>query len=102
MHKKIAVALALICYSTISYAQAPASGYLMPPKVIVDMLDAPPPPTAEVSPARDVIALLERASMPTIAELSQPFYRLAEGRPTTRPHAPHRRQRPRGLPLARV
>ena len=36
-------------------AQSPgaaSSGYLLPPKVIVDMLDAPPPPTAEVSPAR--------------------------------------------------
>jgi hypothetical protein len=40
MQKKIAVALALVFYSTISYAQAPPSGYLLPPKVIVDMLDA--------------------------------------------------------------
>ena len=51
------------------------SGYLLPPKVIVDILDAPPPPTAELSPTRDVVALLERASMPTIAELAQPMLR---------------------------
>src|SRR3954468_23064751 len=79
--------------------QAPASGYLLPPKVIVDMLDAPPPPTAEVSPARDVIALLERASMPTIAELSQPFYRLAGIRINPRTNAPHRGNRYRSLTL---
>ena len=79
--------------------QAPASGYLLPPKVIVDMLDASPPPTAEVSPARDVIALLERASMPTIAELSQPFYRLAGVRINPRTNAPHRGLRYRNLTL---
>ena len=55
--------------SAFAQTQAPASGYLLPPKVIVDILDAPPPPTVELSPARDVVALLERASMPTIAEL---------------------------------
>jgi hypothetical protein len=63
------------------------------------MLDAPPPPTAEVSPARDVIALLERASMPTIAELSQPFYRLAGVRINPRTNAPHRGLRYRNLSL---
>src|SRR4029453_4832108 len=74
----------------LAQSQSPAqSGYLLPPKVIVDMLDAPPPPTAEVSPARDVIALLERASMPTIAELSQPFYRLAGVRINPKNNAPH-------------
>src|SRR5262249_17132114 len=78
-----------------SASSAPSAAYLLPPKVIVDMLDAPPPPTAEVSPARDVIALLERASMPTIAELSQPFYRLA----AARTNAPHRGQRYRDLTL---
>src|SRR5436190_22006717 len=88
--------------SLTAQAQAPASaasGYLLPPKVIVDMLHAPPPPTAEVSPARDVIALLERASMPTIAELSQPFYRLAGVRINPRTNAPHRGLRYRNLTL---
>ena len=94
-----AVTFVLAASTTFAQAQAPASGYLLPPKVIVDMLDAPPPPTAEVSPARDVIALLERASMPTIAELSQPFYRLAGVRINPRTNAPHRGQRYRNLTL---
>jgi dipeptidyl aminopeptidase/acylaminoacyl peptidase len=100
MRYRLAVVIALLVTTTTLGAQQPAaSGYLLPPKVIVDMLDAPPPPTAEVSPARDVIALLERASMPTIAELSQPFYRLAGVRINPRTNAPHRGQRYRDLTL---
>ena len=100
MRYRLAVVVALLISTTALTAQQPAaSGYLLPPKVIVDMLDAPPPPTAEVSPARDVIALLERASMPTIAELSQPFYRLAGVRINPRTNSPHRGQRYRDLSL---
>jgi dipeptidyl aminopeptidase/acylaminoacyl peptidase len=53
------------------------SGYLTPPQVIVDMLDAAPTPTVVVSPDRRMIALLERRSMPTIADLAQPIHRIA-------------------------
>src|SRR6187401_1250280 len=99
-HPVIAVVTFFIAATSVNaQTQAPPSGYLLPPKVIVDMLDAPPPPTAEVSPARDVIALLERASMPTIAELSQPFYRLAGVRINPRTNAPHRGLRYRNLTL---
>ena len=48
-----------------------------PPQVIVDILDAPPPPDVYLSPARDVVAVLERAPMPSIAELARPMLRLA-------------------------
>jgi len=100
MQNRLAAVITVVAIATSAYAQTPTpSGYLLPPKVIVDMLDAPPPPTAEVSPARDVIALLERASMPTIAELSQPFYRLAGVRINPRTNAPHRGQRYRNLTL---
>jgi hypothetical protein len=86
--------LVLVCGAAALQAQAQSqpsdSGYLLPPKVIVDLLDAPPPPTAELSPARDTIVLLERASMPTIAELSQPMLRLAGVRINPRTNGPHR------------
>src|SRR6478736_4351098 len=99
-HRLIAVVSFVITATSVNaQTQAPATGYLLPPKVIVDMLDAPPPPTAEVSPARDVVALLERASMPSIAELSQPFYRLAGIRINPRTNAPHRENRYRNLTL---
>ena len=46
-----------------SAAQAPADqGYLLPPKVIVDILDQPPPPEVVLSPSRDVVAVLEHAA----------------------------------------
>lgn len=80
-------------------AQSAASGYQVPPKVIVDILDAPPPPTVEVSPTNDVIALLERASMPTIAELSQPMLRIAGRRINPRTNGPHRAQTSRSILL---
>src|SRR5919109_1762345 len=85
---------------TVALAADPAIGqYQLPPKDIVDILDAPPLPTAAVSPSRQVIALLERASMPTIAELSQPMHRLAGLRINPRTNGPHRIQALRGITL---
>ncbi|HET7618794.1 MAG TPA: prolyl oligopeptidase family serine peptidase [Vicinamibacterales bacterium] len=65
------------------YAQTPsgtASGYLLPPKVVVDIFDAPPTPSVIVGPQREMIALLQRRSAPTIAELARPIYRVAGAR----------------------
>src|SRR5687767_4006302 len=95
MHYRIiTVALTIAFGSAALRAQAPAptaaSGYLLPPKAIVDILDAGPPPTVEVSPSHDVVAVLERASMPTIAELAQPMHRIAGVRINPRTNAPHR------------
>src|SRR5262245_61878047 len=86
----LAMVISAVALRAQTQSQASDSGYLLPPKVIVDLLDAPPPPTAELSPARDTIALLERASMPTIAELSQPMLRLAGVRLNPRTNGPHR------------
>jgi dipeptidyl aminopeptidase/acylaminoacyl peptidase len=90
MRNRLIAVVTFVLAAATAYAQAPASGYLLPPKAIVDILDAAPPSNVEVSPARDVVALLDRASMPTIAELSQPFYRLAGVRINPRTNAPHR------------
>ena len=92
--RRIVLALAVVVGSVTLGAQAPATpghaGYLLPPKVIVDILDAPPPPVIELSPARDVVVLLERASMPTIAELSQPVLRIAGLRINPKTNGQHR------------
>jgi dipeptidyl aminopeptidase/acylaminoacyl peptidase len=53
------------------------TGYQLPPRAIVDILDAPPPPMAVISPAQNVMALLDRASMPKITDLAAPMLRLA-------------------------
>ena len=62
-------------------AQAPAAAsapaYLTPPKVIADIMDAEPLPGVVLSPDRKMMLLSHRRSMPTIAEVSAPFYRLA-------------------------
>lgn len=82
--------------------QAPASGYLLPPKAIIDILDALPPPAVQLSPAKDVVALLDRASMPTIAQLSQPMHRLAGVRINPRTNGPHRTQSARAITLKSI
>jgi dipeptidyl aminopeptidase/acylaminoacyl peptidase len=78
-----AAAIVVICAAVV-YAQSKTagtkSGYLTPPKVVVDILDAPPTPTVIVSPDHHTIAVLNRRSMPTIAELAQPIHRIAGAR----------------------
>jgi hypothetical protein len=56
------------------WAQEP---YKLPPKEIVDILDAPPTPMVLISPARDRLALVEYESMPSIAYVSRPMLRIA-------------------------
>ena len=92
--RRVVLALVAIVGSVTLGAQAPtapaATGYLLPPKEIVDILDTAPPPTAELSPSRDVVVLLERAPFPSIAELAQPMHRLAGLRINPRTNGPHR------------
>jgi dipeptidyl aminopeptidase/acylaminoacyl peptidase len=80
-------------------ARTAASGYLTPPQAIVDILDAAPLPTVVVSPRHDVMLLLPRRSMPSIAEVSQPMLRLAGIRINPRTNGPHRTQPAAGITL---
>ena len=96
----VAVALALLVAPSWSRAQGAAdSTYLLPPKAIVDVLDAPPPPDVFLSPSKDVAAVLERAPMPTIAELARPMLRLAGLRIDPRTNGRHRARTAKGLSL---
>jgi dipeptidyl aminopeptidase/acylaminoacyl peptidase len=77
--KKTAVRLAVLCAAFLAFvpvltAQEP---YKLPPKEIVDIVDAPPTPMVSMSPAGDVMALIDRESMPSIAYLSEPILRIA-------------------------
>lgn len=93
LHRVIAAfGIVLVCVGLI-VAQSRPSGdatYRLPPKAIVDLLDAPPTPTAIVSPSRQVMAVIERRSMPPLAELAQPMLRLAGSRINPRTNGPHR------------
>ena len=51
--------------------------YKLPPKEVVAIVDAPPTPRVSMSPARDIMALIEYEPMPTIAYISQPILRIA-------------------------
>jgi dipeptidyl aminopeptidase/acylaminoacyl peptidase len=76
--------------------------YRLPPKVVVDILDAPPPPATLVSPDRGWLLLADRAAMPTIADLSQPMLRLAGSRINPATNGPFRAVNFTGLRLERI
>jgi len=74
----------VLAASALQYAQtrqpAAKSGYLTPPKVVVDILDAQPTPSVILSPDHRTVALLSRRSMPSVADLAQPIHRIAGAR----------------------
>ncbi|HZS08223.1 MAG TPA: prolyl oligopeptidase family serine peptidase [Blastocatellia bacterium] len=65
-------------------------GYQKPPKVVTDILDAPPPPLVSLSPTRDRMLLLDHSRYPSIAELAEPMLRLAGLRVNPNINGPHR------------
>src|SRR4051812_1427357 len=91
--------LCLALFSTPLLAQTP---YKTPPQVVVDILDAPPLPAANISPDRQWLLLLEQRSMPTIAELAAPMLRLAGSRINPRTTGPQLPGGVTGLVLKRI
>ena len=89
-----AIVLALLVCAPLLTAEE-AQKYLLPPQNIVDVFDAEPPAQISVSPNKQQIALVKARAYPTIAELSQPMYRLAGARINPKTNGPHRAS---GLP----
>jgi len=56
--------------------------YKLPPKEVVDIVNAAPPPRASISPTKDCIILIEYETMPSIVYMSQPLLRIAGTRIT--------------------
>lgn len=83
MKKTIRLSFFILIFlsSLILFGQEP---YKLPPKEVVDIVDAPPPPMAALSPKGDLMLLAEYESMPSIAYLSQPILKLAGTRITPR------------------
>ena len=52
-------------------------GYQQPPKAIKDLIDAPSTPGVSINPARTLLLLMGRPSLPSIEEVAQPELRLA-------------------------
>jgi dipeptidyl aminopeptidase/acylaminoacyl peptidase len=78
------------------------TGYLTPPKAIVDILDAPALPSVVVSPRHDTIALVARRNMPSIEEVSRPMLRLAGLRIDPDNNGPHRTPSGTGISLRAI
>jgi dipeptidyl aminopeptidase/acylaminoacyl peptidase len=51
--------------------------YKLPPKEVVDLVNAPATPLVSLSPTKDAIILTEPEANPTMALLAQPYYRIA-------------------------
>ena len=99
------VVAAALAGTTVTLAQSGTqtrSGYRLPPKAVVDIVDAAPLPTVEVSPAGDVLAILPRRSQLSIAEMSQPMLRLAGMRINPANNGPHRAPMTTGITLRSI
>ncbi|HEV8383431.1 MAG TPA: hypothetical protein VGQ11_01070, partial [Candidatus Acidoferrales bacterium] len=73
--------------------------YQRPPKEVLDVLDAPAPMTMTLNSARDHGILYEPLRYPPIAELAQPFLRLAGVRIVPATNGPHNPLRVKNLTL---
>jgi hypothetical protein len=56
--------------------------YKLPPKEVVDILDAPPTPLVSESPTGNLLAPIEYEPTPAIADLARPILRIAGSRIT--------------------
>jgi dipeptidyl aminopeptidase/acylaminoacyl peptidase len=82
---RVFVALAVAAAS----ALAQPGGYRKPPQAVLDVLNAPVPPVAFVSPARDRAIVATATRYPPISDLAQPMLRLAGLRINPNTSAPH-------------
>src|SRR5438270_11701547 len=99
MFRRAAALVALL----LSAATLPAqTTYQKAPKAIADILDAPTPPQALLSPTREHLLLVEAARYPTIAELSEPMLRLAGLRINPANFGPHNPPRVVGITLVEI
>jgi dipeptidyl aminopeptidase/acylaminoacyl peptidase len=63
--------------ASVATAQPAKSGYDKPPQNVLDVLHAPSPPYPYVSPTRDRVLLVSWVRYPPIAQVAEPFLRLA-------------------------
>lgn len=76
------IAIALL--AGLAFAQ---QKYEKPPQAILDVLNAPLPPTLFLSPTREMLALAQPMVYPTISDLAEPMLRLAGVRINPRTNA---------------
>jgi dipeptidyl aminopeptidase/acylaminoacyl peptidase len=80
---------ALICIFAIETGVNAQQPYQKPPQAVLDVLNAPPPPFAIVSPTRNFVLITTGVRYPAIADLAQPMLRLAGERFNPANNGPH-------------
>ncbi len=88
--------IAVLCLCTAAPLSA-QQGYQQPPAAVARIIDAPAKPTLLTSPDKSLLVLLDRPGLPSIAELSEPEYRLAGIRLNPRNSGPSRQNPSRGM-----
>lgn len=78
------------------------TGYMMPPKEIADLIDAPPTPWVTISPDNQWILIVNRPGLPSIEEVSQPELRLAGLRINPRTNGPSRARYDNGFTFKNI
>ncbi|MHC4993077.1 MAG: S9 family peptidase, partial [Planctomycetota bacterium] len=79
-----------------------AEDYRLPPREVVEIVDAPPPPSVWPSPDRQWLLLVEGTALPPIEDVSRRMLRLAGSRIDPVANAPFRTTFDRGLRLRRT
>jgi dipeptidyl aminopeptidase/acylaminoacyl peptidase len=70
-------ALVALCALLATAGALSAQTYQKPPQAVLDVLNAPVPPTGALSPTREYMLLAQGVRYPPLSELAQPMLRLA-------------------------
>jgi len=79
----------LLALSAAACVQAASAGYDQPPKDILAVMRAPPPPSFMLSPTRDAMLLVTWQDYPPMSRVATPFLRLAGVRVEPGNHSKH-------------
>ena len=83
------ITLVAALVACVAAAGSAESGYDKPPQYVLDVLHAPSPPSPSVSPTQDRILLVSWVRYPPIAQVAEPFLRLAGVRVEPRTRRKH-------------
>lgn len=98
----LAVAILFVAASSL-FPQSPTTPkYLLPPKILADLVDAPVTPAVQIDPTNTWMLLLEQPSLPAIDELAQPELRIGGLRINPKTNGPSRGRYYSGLKVQKI
>ena len=90
------------CVSFSAMAAAQEEGYRTPPAAVADIVTRAPSPSVSVSPGGDLLLLIEREALPSVADLAKPMEKLAGLRLDAATNDRHRTRTAVGLSLQTI